>query len=780
MVTASWMPLIIDGSLMRATPPSRRMSDGTRSSAITAAAPASSAIFACSASTTSMMTPPLSISASPALTRKVASSRIWRSSVDTRQRRRPRRIVPNLAPGLRRCGVDPLGPSRRPCGLLEPEGLDAVGVLVGVAAVDAVGQRLDDRQQRGVRAHVGRRVARVVQLDLRELGHLRQRGVDDRQRARLAVARELHRPDDERMRPPGRQADDQRVLVDAPQAAQGLLRRAGDDLGAQVQQHQQVTQVGGEEGHLIRAADQDAVGGGDRVDRRLHVGARHPAGRLLHVLVVGGDGRLELVLVQREQRLGRGPGAGRADGPGGHLAAVLLARGVLQLGEALEAQRLREADDRRARGVGAPRQLLGRLEGDLVEVVDDVLRHILLGARELVEARLDVGRQGLVAPSLVRRGGNGRGRPLYGGGGLLTPALRSPSELARSGPPDDPLTRSRPDQRTGRDFDSASPRRFRQGGLAQGTWRGVWRRSPSLVGVLGASPSPTGHQTAPVTGCPRRDAGPPGYGGGCIVRSREVFDVAAERSRVGFRARVDRLRTLAPTLLLGAVAAGASWEIASRLFGHTGAFFAPVAAIITLGLTVGQRLRRGIEVSIGVPLGIALADVLVLAVGSGWWQLVLIVMACTSAAVLVGGGPLLVTQAAVSACLVVTLQPPTNGLSFTRAADALIGCGVALILTFVVVPIDPLRLVRREAEPVLRELAGVLEDVAAALERRERPPALAALRRARDIDAHTQRMLEALTIGQETAAAAPQRRAAREHLTVYGEAGGQLDLAVRN
>ena len=76
IVTASWMPLIIAGSLMRATPPSRRMSAGTRSSAITAAAPASSAIFACSASTTSMMTPPLSISASPALTRNVASSRI--------------------------------------------------------------------------------------------------------------------------------------------------------------------------------------------------------------------------------------------------------------------------------------------------------------------------------------------------------------------------------------------------------------------------------------------------------------------------------------------------------------------------------------------------------------------------------------------------------------------------------------------------------------------------------------------------------------------------------
>src|SRR5512142_915299 len=69
------MPWIIAGSLIRATPPSRRMSAGTRSSAITAAAPASSAIFACSGVTTSMITPPFSISARPALTVNVDSSR---------------------------------------------------------------------------------------------------------------------------------------------------------------------------------------------------------------------------------------------------------------------------------------------------------------------------------------------------------------------------------------------------------------------------------------------------------------------------------------------------------------------------------------------------------------------------------------------------------------------------------------------------------------------------------------------------------------------------------
>ena len=75
MVTAALMASIISGSLMRATPPSRRMSAGTRSSAMTAHAPASSAILACSPVTTSMMTPPFNISARPRFTGYVPVAR---------------------------------------------------------------------------------------------------------------------------------------------------------------------------------------------------------------------------------------------------------------------------------------------------------------------------------------------------------------------------------------------------------------------------------------------------------------------------------------------------------------------------------------------------------------------------------------------------------------------------------------------------------------------------------------------------------------------------------
>src|SRR5205085_11366201 len=73
-VTASWISRILSGSAIRATPPSRRMSAGTRSSAMTATAPASSAIRACSAVVTSMITPPFSISARPLFTRIVPIS----------------------------------------------------------------------------------------------------------------------------------------------------------------------------------------------------------------------------------------------------------------------------------------------------------------------------------------------------------------------------------------------------------------------------------------------------------------------------------------------------------------------------------------------------------------------------------------------------------------------------------------------------------------------------------------------------------------------------------
>src|SRR5437879_4116811 len=69
--TASMISRIFLGLAMRATPPSARIWAGTRSRAITATAPALSAMAACSALVTSIITPPFSISARPVFRRRL-------------------------------------------------------------------------------------------------------------------------------------------------------------------------------------------------------------------------------------------------------------------------------------------------------------------------------------------------------------------------------------------------------------------------------------------------------------------------------------------------------------------------------------------------------------------------------------------------------------------------------------------------------------------------------------------------------------------------------------
>jgi uncharacterized membrane protein YgaE (UPF0421/DUF939 family) len=263
-------------------------------------------------------------------------------------------------------------------------------------------------------------------------------------------------------------------------------------------------------------------------------------------------------------------------------------------------------------------------------------------------------------------------------------------------------------------------------------------------------------------------------------RAQPLIEEAAERSRLSARTRAERLRTATRAILQATLAATIAWLVATEIVGHPRPFFAPVSAMITLGLTQGQRGRRAVEIVLGVTLGIAVADLLVLELGTGWWQLGLVVALAMSVALLLGSGQMFAQQAAVSAALVATLQPPDGGVSFARAVDALLGGGIALAVSALVVPANPVRMVREAAAPVLAELAAVLEDIAIALERRERAAAQLALERGRGIDELARDLDEALTVGRETARLAPPRRRSLGTVDVYADAAAQIDLAVRN
>jgi uncharacterized membrane protein YgaE (UPF0421/DUF939 family) len=82
-----------------------------------------------------------------------------------------------------------------------------------------------------------------------------------------------------------------------------------------------------------------------------------------------------------------------------------------------------------------------------------------------------------------------------------------------------------------------------------------------------------------------------------------------------------------------------------------------VVALIGVSATLGQRRRYAVEMVIGIALGIAIADALVVAIGDGPVQIAAIVAGAMAVAVALGGGVVLVSEAAASALLVVTIQP---------------------------------------------------------------------------------------------------------------------------
>jgi uncharacterized membrane protein YgaE (UPF0421/DUF939 family) len=244
--------------------------------------------------------------------------------------------------------------------------------------------------------------------------------------------------------------------------------------------------------------------------------------------------------------------------------------------------------------------------------------------------------------------------------------------------------------------------------------------------------------------------------------------------------RIQRLRETAKPIGSSALAAALAWLIARDMAGHSAPFFAPVAALMVSGLTVGQRALRAVELTVGQALGILSADLLVTQIGKGSAQIGLVVGIAMAVAVLLGPGALLAQQAAISGVLVVVLQPPGSGLSGARFVDALIGGGVALILNTVVFPTNPLQHVRRRGLPLLGQLAQTLEQIAEALQSMDRGVADAALAHARALDLLAGRLTEAVGASREVASLSPRRRSARGAVATQQAVAGQLDFAVRN
>lgn len=251
------------------------------------------------------------------------------------------------------------------------------------------------------------------------------------------------------------------------------------------------------------------------------------------------------------------------------------------------------------------------------------------------------------------------------------------------------------------------------------------------------------------------------------------------RGRERFAASSRRLRMSGLPILQCALAAGIAWWVATEIVGHPTPFFAPIAAVVSLGVSLGARMRRSAELVVGVTVGIGVGDAIIALIGTGPWQIALVVALAMSTAVFLDGGPIIAMQAGSSAVLVATLLPPGDSEGYNRMVDALVG-GLVGLAVVAIVPTHPVRRARKDAGAVIATAGSVLQLVADGLMANDPAPIETALKQARATQPDIDAMRTDLRGGREISRISPLYWNSRQRLAQLAATADPLDNAVRN
>ncbi|MBZ8176550.1 aromatic acid exporter family protein [Corynebacterium poyangense] len=246
------------------------------------------------------------------------------------------------------------------------------------------------------------------------------------------------------------------------------------------------------------------------------------------------------------------------------------------------------------------------------------------------------------------------------------------------------------------------------------------------------------------------------------------------------KSRALRVRSRSFAVVQATIAAGTSYWVATHLFGHQQAFFAPIAAIIILGLSGGAgRLKRAVEMSLGCTAGVGIGDVIIAQIGPGTWQITVAVALSLLAASFISKSPLVTNQIAIGSILIATIMPPGTAAGYERPVDAFIG-GVVAILTFAIIPSSPLSSGRREVTTILGIASSVLHDVGEALPTLNAEAIDNALKAVRGTQTNINALLDAAKSARENTTISPLLWSWRRRVRSLERMLNPVDNMIRN
>lgn len=258
---------------------------------------------------------------------------------------------------------------------------------------------------------------------------------------------------------------------------------------------------------------------------------------------------------------------------------------------------------------------------------------------------------------------------------------------------------------------------------------------------------------------------------------------AAEGGRMprpSFDVRLGALRvrdSLSAVVQIGA-AVLAAYAFAHFVLGHPVPFLAVTICISSLSLARDARPRRVLETALGITFGVLLANLSLLLVGRGMWQMVGVFAIVALIARFVQPSPGFAVSAAIQASLV-QLIPVADGAEHTRVLDALVGGAVALLAT-ALVPRDARRIARGDERDLLERLERGIGALEAGLRSGSQSTAARALATLRGTEKALADWEVSLGSAQAIAAVSPFLRGQRGEVAAQAQRRTALDYAARN
>lgn len=152
------------------------------------------------------------------------------------------------------------------------------------------------------------------------------------------------------------------------------------------------------------------------------------------------------------------------------------------------------------------------------------------------------------------------------------------------------------------------------------------------------------------------------------------------------------------------LAAAISWSLASLMFGDHYSYFAPLAAVLTVQLTIADTMEKGLYRIFGVIIGVVVTVLVVPYVGQSFMGIVIVLLLGMGAATAFKLNPQIISQVGVSSVMVMSFQQ-AQGYATGRIIETIVGALVAVMVQIAIRPENKVPSAIKRSSSICQKLA---------------------------------------------------------------------------